>query len=83
MPDLMKHVLADHIDAESWQHCWSTCMASDAKRARKRKAKPRKDDGDSSSDSSSSESDSDCEMAWLEGLALDEIDDRQEYQGRR
>ena len=75
MPDLMKHLLADHIDAEYWQQCWSNCVASDAKRARKRKAKPKKDDGDSSSDSSSSESDSDGEMAWLEGLALDEIND--------
>jgi hypothetical protein len=33
MPDLMKHLLADHIDAEYWQQCWSNCVASDAKKS--------------------------------------------------
>ena len=56
-----------------------------ARRAKKNKTKKDTHDDSSSSDSdsSSSDSESESEMAWLEGLALDEIPDQEEYKDRR
>ena len=85
MPDLMKHLLGGHPDAEYWRTQWSKVEAHAARRARKRqKTNQNSDDNSaSSSDSSSSSSASDNETAWLEGLALDEIHDQSEFQDRR
>ena len=80
---LINKLMVGHPDLEKWLDKWQKCENWLAKRAARTKKKVNPEIAHDISSSSSEDNELDDDMAWREGLALEEIPDAQEFKGRR